>query len=133
MIPIKKWDTIYVLLDLHGTVMPNGLHSPVQYRFINHTCKEVLQWFSKRKDIKLILWTSSYTNETAAVLEWLEKNGVIIDYVNCNPDCEDTNIACFDKKPYYNILIDDRAGFDPEDDWQFIQMLLEQLGEWDKV
>ena len=32
-----------------------------------------------------------------------------------------------------NILIDDKAGFEPEKDWAELKCQLIELGEWDKV
>lgn len=128
----RNWDTLYVLLDVHGTIIPNSWHFKNDFRFISPDCQEVLQWFSNRKDFRLILWTSSHTDEIAKIIEWLEEQGIIIDFVNANPECENTDYADFRKKPYFNILIDDKSGFSPETDWAEIKCQLIELGEWDK-
>jgi hypothetical protein len=126
----KGWDRIFVLLDVHGTIIPSGTHE--SFEFINPECKEVLQWMSRRPEFRLIFWTSSYDAETLALRAWLFKNDVLIDYVNANPEAKDTSRACFDKKPYYNLVIDDRAGFEPETDWAALKQELIAMGEWDK-
>jgi len=66
------------------------------------------------------------------VWEWLNANGVYPNFFNHNPHAKDTPRSCFDKKPYFNILLDDRAGFEPETDWQAIKDELIAIGEWDK-
>lgn len=131
--PLRKWDTLYVLIDVHGVIIPGSWHKANDFRFISEDCLPVLQWFTKRKDIKLILWTSSYTSEIVGIIEWLQKHGITVDYVNRNPECQNTTYADFEHKPYFNILIDDKAGFEPKTDWNEIKMQLIEIGEWDKV
>ena len=126
----KGWDRIYVLVDVHNTITPAGQHD--SFEFINPVCKEVLQWFSKRPEIKLILWTSSYPEETDRLTHWLLDNRIFVSYINANPEAKDTERAYFGEKFYYNIVIDDRAGFEPCSDWSAIKTLLTSIGEWDK-
>ena len=128
---IKGWDRIFVLLDAHGTIIPSGEHESIS--FISKDAKQVLRWMSKRPEIRLILWTSSYMWEYNRICKWLESHGIHIDYVNENPEAKDTERACFSRKPYYNICIDDRSGFEPETDWAEMKCQLIELGEWDKI
>ena len=130
----RGWEFVYIMVDLHNTIIAGTKdHSKIILEFTSNECKEVLQWFSKRRDVKLILWTSSKIDEITRVMEWLEKNGITFDYVNHNPECKNTAYAEFDKKPYFNILIDDRAGFDAEVDWAEIRTELRKMKEWDKI
>jgi len=128
----RKWDTLYVLLDVHGVIIPGSLHGDNELKFISDACIEVLRWFSSRKDIRIILWTSSYTKEITKIIEWLDKYNIEIDYVNFNPECINTAYADFRDKPYFNILIDDKSGFEPDKDWGELKMQLIGLGEWDR-
>lgn len=125
----RGWDTLYVMVDVHGVIVPSSYSvRTLQYEFISDSCKEVLQWFTKRKDFKLIMWTSSYPDEIAHLLEWLEKkHGIVFDYVNGNPECLNTPYADFSKKPYFNLLLDDKAGMTPEIDWLLIGRTLEMV------
>jgi hypothetical protein len=127
----KGWDRIFVLLDAHGTIIPSGTHD--SFSFINPQCKEVLQWMSNRPEFRLILWTSSHPEEVFKLGDWLEEHKIDIDYINKNPEAKDTTRACFMWKPYYNMVIDDRAGFEPETDWAVIKNELISLGEWNKL
>jgi hypothetical protein len=130
----KGWPEIYVLVDLHGTIIPGGKHSADQNDYLEFypVAQEVLQWFSNRSDIFLILWTSTPPSRQTPVHEWFLKNGIDVDFWNENPHAKDTPRSCFEKKPYFNILLDDRAGFEPETDWQAIKDELIAIGEWDK-
>lgn len=121
----RGWDTIYVLLDVHGTILHSTYAEGNKLEFISPACVPVLQWFTKRKDIKIILWTSSYPDEIAKVIDWLKTYDIEIDFVNRNPECKNTKYADFATKPYFNIIIDDKAGMTPDVDWLFIARELE--------
>ena len=131
--PQRGWDTMYVLVDVHGTIIPGSWHTKNDFRFISEDCKEVLQWMTKRKDFRIIIWTSSTGDEIVGIIQWLASHNIFIDYHNGNPEVRDTEYACFDYKPYFNILIDDKAGFEPERDWAELKCQLIELGEWDKI
>lgn len=47
--------------------------------------------------------------------------------VNSNPDEKDTKTGDFSKKFYFNILLDDRAGFQPETDWLEICRIIDSF------
>ncbi len=129
--PKRKWDKIYWLVDVHGTIIPSTWNSNYcGYEFINDACKEVLRWISNTPDQNLILWTSSYPSEVALIIGWLENNGINVDYFNCNPAEKNTEYADFFHKPYFNILLDDKAGFDPETEWEMVKNTLKQLKLW---
>lgn len=131
--PKRKWDTIYWLVDVHGVIIPGSWHKLNEFRFISEDCVEVLRWISKRKDQRLILWTSSYFSELFKINKWLLDHNIVLDYINDNPECQSTNYADFSKKPYFNILLDDKAGFEPEKDWKAVKQELIEIGEWNKL
>ena len=84
---------------------------------------------SKKPGTVLILWTSSHPVATAKVLDNLEKEGAHFKFVNENKDCPNTELCSFDKKFYFNILLDDKASFE-KDDWYLIERELRRIGEW---
>lgn len=128
--PKRKWKTIYWLVDVHGVIIPGSWHRNNDFRFIHNDAIEVLQWISQTKDQRLILWTSSYTEELTKLGDWLFQQGIVVDYINFNPEEKNTEYADFSKKPYFNILIDDKSGFDPMVDWTMIKVLLKEIGLW---
>jgi hypothetical protein len=121
----RKWDTIYIAIDLHDTICTGKYLNNQPYNFLGKS-KETLQFFSKAKWIKLILFTSSYEEQINSCLIWLEKNDIHFDYVNENPECENTTTGNFNNKFYYNVLLDDKAGFYPEKDWEDILNFLKE-------
>ncbi len=134
MKPIRGWKRLYVLVDVHGVIIPGSFHRKNDLRFITEDCKEVLQWMTKREDFRIILWTSSRPSEIDTIVKWLKRHKIEVDGLNTNLDTFPMNeYSDFSFKPYFNILIDDKAGFEPATDWKAIKDELIAIGEWDKV
>lgn len=123
---VRGWNTLYVLIDAHGTLIKPG-HDRVE--FYPHAV-EVMKWFNSRNDFKVILWTSSHQEEVTEILRASAKEGFFFDYINSNPAESNSTRANFDKKFYFNILIEDKAGFEPETDWELVKNELIRIGEW---
>lgn len=113
----KKWEKIYVLVDIHNTIFRPSYHNKEQYQwFIG--AKEALQFLTKNEKTCLILWTSSHKSSVEEYIKVFEQNGIHFDYVNENPEVKNDDLGNFDKKLYFNIGIDDKFGFDAENgDW----------------
>ena len=47
-------------------------------------------------------------------------------YVNENNDVKNAGYGCYDDKFYFAVLCDDKAGWDPENDWSLVNHLLDQ-------
>lgn len=121
----NNWDYIVVLIDIHDTIFKATYSKEENYEYICKA-KDALQVMSARKDIKIILWSSTFS-KVQYILQ-LDKDNIIIDAFNRNIDgIENTEIACFDEKPYFNVGIDNAFGFDPERDWDDIYNYLSQL------
>lgn len=116
----KEWFETYWAIDLHGAVIhPNYTKNPVTgiyYPF----AKETLQIWTARPDIIMFTYTASYIEQLRNYLNQFEKDGIHFNFVNENPDIseEKGHFGRFDQKPYYNVLIEDKAGFRPEVDWE---------------
>jgi hypothetical protein len=115
----KNWQYIYIMVDLHGVILPSNFHSSNDLRFLNEHTKDCLQYFSRQDDIILILWSASHNEEITNVRRWLAKEGILFNFINENPLEQNTEYADFSKKIYFNILLDDKAGFEPSD-WKEI-------------
>lgn len=121
----NNWDYIVVLIDIHDTIFKATYSKEENYEYIGKA-KDALQVMSARKDIKIILWSSTF-NKIQYILQ-LYKDNIIVDAFNRNIDgIENTGIACFDEKPYFNVGIDNAFGFDPERDWEDIYNYLSKL------
>ena len=121
----NNWDYIVVLVDIHDTIFKATYSKEENYEYIGKA-KDALQVMSARKDIKIILWSSTFS-KIQYILQ-LDKDNIIVDAFNRNIDgIENTGIACFDEKPYFNVGIDNAFGFEPERDWDDIYNYLSQL------
>ena len=121
----NNWDYIVVLVDIHDTIFKATYSKEENYEYIGKA-KDALQVMSARKDIKIILWSSTFS-KIKYILQ-LDKDNIIVDAFNRNIDgIENTEIACFDEKPYFNVGIDNAFGFEPERDWDDIYNYLSQL------
>ena len=128
-------DTLYVAVDVHGTIfrpskqthmiLGDGADSPHEevcsygvtpdYEF--YPCaRQVLRWMSDNPRIKLILWTSAM--DVAKLYDELKQADILVDNINHNPDFQFNSYADFSSKFYFDILLDDKAGFDAETDWE---------------
>lgn len=118
----KNFDTLYYLFDIHGTILkPNYEVNNIPTEFYPNA-KETLQLLSKIPDICLILYTCSHPNEIEQYLQFFKNNDIEFKYVNENPEVQTqlNGYGCYDKKPYMNVLFEDKSGFDPETDWELV-------------
>lgn len=117
---LKKWDKTYWGIDVHDTIIiPNYEHGNIPTEFYPNAI-EALQLISKRSDISRILYTCSHPNEIEVYLELFKTHDIHFHFVNENPEIKNHGYGCYDKKIYFNVLIDDKSGFDPYTDWQKI-------------
>lgn len=122
----RGWDTIYWAVDLHGVCLKSN-YEQGGYSWINEAAPRVLRLLSSRPETKIILWSSVFEEEEHAILDFFEDEGVQVWAFNENPYEENTKVSCFDSKFYFSVLLDDKAGFDPDTDWADIESLLVML------
>jgi len=123
----KQWFETYWAFDVHGTILRPNFRKDHFHADFYPWAKETLQLLSKRKDIILILTTSSYPNEIEYYLNVFEENNIHFKYVNENPEIDSFkgNFGDYTKKYYFNVLFEDKSGFDPETEWKPVYELLE--------
>lgn len=124
----RHWDKTYWFFDIHGTILkPNYTYGNIPKEFYPHA-KEALQFISKLPDVCMVLYTCSHQHEINEYLSMFESEGIKFQYVNENPEVKtDLNgYGCYDKKPYINVLFEDKAGFDPETEWEEVLNFLKQ-------
>jgi hypothetical protein len=124
----KQWYEVYFSFDIHGTISvpdyrkgikkdPSEISKVIYYPY----AKETLQLLTEtRPDIIKILWTSSYPEELKVYRKTFEKDGIIFKYNNENPEIADAkgSFGFYERKFYFNVLWEDKSGFDPETDWK---------------
>lgn len=105
------YDKVYIAVDIHNTIFKPSWDKEETYEYLGKA-KEVLQVLTKRTDVVLIIWSASYPSKILKYKEKFGEDGIVFDYTNCNLDVKSGKISCFEIKPYYDILIDNKAGFD---------------------
>ncbi len=120
----RKWDKTFWAFDIHGTILkPNYRRDSISTEFYPEA-KEVMQMLSKRTDIVRILYTCSYPHEIEQYLEYFSKHEIHFHYVNQNPEIANGGYGYYQDKFYFNVLMDDKAGFDGDTDWIEIKKTL---------
>lgn len=112
----KGWDKIYVAVDIHETMMKPTWSSQKSTEYYDY-CQIVLHHLSNREDVCLIQWSSSSPVNNLDYQKEFRSRGINFNYINSNPEVQSTDYADFDSKFYANVIIDDKAGFDPEKEW----------------
>jgi DNA modification methylase len=118
----RGWDKTYWAIDIHGTIIkPNYEAGNIPKTFYPYSL-ECLRLLSDREDVCLILYTCSHPHEIEEYLELFRKEWINFKFVNENPEVktEENGYGCYDRKFYFNVLFEDKAGFDPEVDWEEI-------------
>ncbi len=128
----RNWEKLYFCVDLHETVLEGKYNKFNIGANLYPYAQEVLTYLYSRKDIVLILWTSSHDDAIKEIAQRLDTEyGIKFHYINENPEVSNTELCDFSKKFYFNVLLDDKAGFSGEDgDWKLIRDELIKIGEW---
>jgi hypothetical protein len=114
---------LYFMIDVHNTILVPSFDEEENFIFYEYA-KEVLQELTKRSDIKLIMWTSTYPERIGMYLQKFEEEGIHFDYVNSNPEMQNSSFGCFDTKFYFDVVIDDKSGFNAKKDWEKIWFMV---------
>lgn len=112
----KGWSKVYIAVDLHETCLKPTWQKEISKEYYPFA-KEVLQKLSDRKDVCLILWSCSLPELNKEYFEFFKQDGINFDYINENQEVKSTEYADFDTKLYFSVGLDDKFGFDPEEDW----------------
>lgn len=115
----RKWDKIYVLVDIHDTILEACYHNKEEHKWFPYA-KEALEIMSHAQNISLILWSSTHPSVLEEYVAFFKENGIKFNFVNKNTDEANTSLSCFDDKTYFNVGIDDKFGFEAEKDWKEI-------------
>ena len=123
----KGWDKIFFAFDIHSTIIrPNYEVGNIPTEFYP-LAKETLQEISDREDVDLIIYTCSWPKEIEEYLKYFESHGINFKYVNENPEVKNQGYGFYDKKFYFNVLIEDKAGFNAEKDWDKFQKCMKSI------
>lgn len=124
----KKWDHIYILVDVHGVLMEPDYTKPSTRIYAE--CIEPLRMMSDSNKYKLILWTCSRKEDIEKYRKTFEALDIHFDWVNENPDVQHIDsLGDYSAKLYANLILDDKAGFDPQEDWYILNRVLQEVAK----
>lgn len=126
----RRWQKIFIAVDVHDVILEGKYNLNNDGAGYMPNAIRVLQQWSKREDVSLILFTSGHIGPTSKILDQLETRGVNFKHVNNNPECPNDALCDFSKKFYFNILLEDKAGFEGQTDWFLIEKELKRIGQW---
>lgn len=115
---LKKYPYWFWAIDLHDTIFKADYQPGSVGGDYFPQAKEVLQLLTADQQIKLILFSSSAPATLEKAQARFKDDGIIFDYVNENPDILDQGL--FGQKFFMDVLLDDKAGFEAETDWQIV-------------
>lgn len=124
------WTKLYIAIDLHDVLIIGKHNKFNDGRELCPNALRVMRWIKNRPDINWILFTCSHKEPTADIIKWLDRYGIAPDWTNENPECKNGHLCDFSKKFYFDILLDDKSGFEPMSDWSLIIDELKKIGEW---
>jgi hypothetical protein len=129
---LKNWDKTYWAFDIHGTMLKPTFKTGIVSTEFYPYAKEVMQLLTKQKNIVRILYTCSYPEEIIQYLKYFKDHSIEFDHVNENPDVCAGAYGHYDRKFYFNVLFEDKAGFDPMTDWKLVYDLITTNGYTDE-
>jgi hypothetical protein len=112
----RGWEYTYWAVDIHETVLVPTYSRVPSVEFYPFAA-EVLKDLTERPDVVLIMYTSSKAEDIAWYRDLCASRGIRFDHVNANLAVPSNDYADFSQKFYFNVLLDDKAGFDPYGDW----------------
>ena len=123
----RGWDHIAIAVDLHGTVFKSTYAPGLATEYYPHA-KECLQELTKRPEILMYMYTGTpealrYKYESVFFQHNIDIDvdaGAIMKKMNI----KNNEFQNFNDKPYFNVLLEDKAGFDPMMDWLDILIYL---------
>jgi hypothetical protein len=71
-------------------------------------------------ETSIIIWSSCYDRDLDKVWAMFKEHGITPQYFNENTAVENTATGDFERKFYFSVLLDDKAGFDPDVDWKIV-------------
>jgi hypothetical protein len=119
----KGWDYLYVAVDVHDTVLKANYSTEDIPREFCKGALRAMQLLTMMRRVKLIMWTSSTPEDIAKYDAYFRENHIRFDFFNENPDVPSKGFGYFERKPYFNLMVEDKAGFDT----------LPDFNDWDEL
>jgi len=128
----EKYPQMYWAIDLHGVILRSTYtrKEDMSGQEIPPAAIRVLKFLSDQDNHCLILFTASMPDYLMSVENWFHNLGIHFKYVNHNADVKSEGYCNVDQKFYFDVLLDDKAGFEMNSDWDEIERTLKAIGEW---
>ncbi len=123
----RGWDCTFWHFDIHETILVPNYGDAGQEETFYPLALEGLKLISERTDVVLSLYTCSWPREIREYRKFFREHGVDFKYINENRDVENSRYGYYRDKPYMNVLLDDKAGFNPHKDWAHV---IDQLNKY---
>jgi len=122
----KEWYNTYWVFDIHGTILKPTYNLNFNNEEFYPYAKSALQLISNRSDIIMILWTCSYPNEIEKYVKFFKELNINFNHINENPGISSNmgNFGYYERKFYFNVLFEEKSGFDPEIEWKEVYDLM---------
>ena len=123
----QQWYETYWLTDLHGTIIRPNYNNPLPNKLDFYDfAQRSLQLLTARPDIRTILYTCSHDYQIRHYVNLLREYSIEFDYINDNPEIGEGDYGDYTHKPYFDVYLDDKAGFDAETEWREIWKFLRE-------
>ena len=129
----KQYDHIELAVDLHGTLIDSSLYNKwdgtPEEKFAHSVYTEAigpLVALSNHKSVKIFLFSGTRSYDILRIKRALSSMyGIEVSMCGDNK----TTIAGqdFSRKPYFSVLFDNKAGFDPKADWAEAEIAIKSL------
>ena len=90
----KGWKYLYFMIDVHNTIIKSTYNKTTDFEYFPYAL-ETLRLMTQREDIKIIMWTSTYSEITDKYNDKFWEDGIYFNYINENPEIKNDDIRCF--------------------------------------
>lgn len=129
----KSYDHIVVAVDLHGTLVDSDLYNKWDgseedklSRSIYHSAIPALLEMTNHPSVTMYIYSSTKAVSLLRIKNAL--NTLYGIFINISPGLQkESKSQDFSRKPYYSVLLDNKAGFDPNQDWDDVAITVKNL------
>ena len=124
----KGYENIFWAIDLHETIFQGDYVPGSPGTIFHNDMIDAMQLINELSGI-IILWTSSRGSTIYKAMQRLRSMDITVHFQNDNPKVHPDSLCSFYPKFYFDILLDDKAGFDMQTDWTEIKNILLTIKE----
>jgi len=124
----KGYEFWYWAIDVHDVIFKGDYKTNCGMVWLPNA-KRAFKIIANIPEIKVILWTSSHEEQIKKIIDKIkDETGLEVYAVNSNPDFSKDELCDFNDKFCFDLLLDDKAGFNYNDGWEEIIESLLDIG-----